>query len=344
MKKHLKLLTIFITFLLLIITFRSLAFAGTSFRIHTVQSGESLWKISVKYGVTVSEIMEASGITNIDIYPGQQLKIPTDEPDTESNQIYTVQSGDVIWKIAIKYNVSTLDLLNANNLTETSTIYIGQKLLIPLVPSNTSPPLQEASTKPYVTYSTHTVQRGETGWSISIKHGIPMMELLSVNNLTTSSVLNIGQKLTIPVHHVPVLPTPGARFGEYLDWWSAAQYVFPIKAVAKVTDFATGKSYNVIRNYGAFHADCEPLTAKDAAIMYDIWGQTWNWVPRAAIVEVNGRRIAAAVTNMPHSIQEIKDNNFNGHFDIHFLNSTRHSDGLVSEQYQKQIRISAGLK
>jgi hypothetical protein len=143
---------------------------------------------------------------------------------------------------------------------------------------------------------------------------------------------------------VPILTTPGIKYGEYLDWWTGAQYVFPIKAIAKVTDFDSGKSYTVIRSYGAFHADCEPLTAQDAAIMYEIWGKTWSWIPRASIVEVNGRRIAASVTNMPHNIQEIKDNNFNGHFDIHFLNSTRHSDGLISDPHQEQVRISAGLR
>ena len=72
----------------------------------------------------------------------------------------------------------------------------------------------------------------------------------------------------------------------------------------KVTDFKTGRSYNVVRSYGAFHADCEPLTSRDAQIMYEIWGNTWSWVPRASIVEYNGRKIAASVTNMPHDIEK----------------------------------------
>ncbi|MCR3921635.1 MAG: hypothetical protein NUK65_03840 [Firmicutes bacterium] len=42
----------------------------------------------------------------------------------------------------------------------------------------------------------------------------------------------------------------------------------------------------------------------------------------AVIVEVNGRQIAASASTMPHDIQSITDNGFEGHFDIHFLNST----------------------
>lgn len=46
---------------------------------------------------------------------------------------------------------------------------------------------------------------------------------------------------------------------------------------------------------------------------------------------------------MPHDVSYIKDNNFNGHFDLHFKNSTRHKDGLVSPAHQEQIKIAAGI-
>jgi len=42
------------------------------------------------------------------------------------------------------------------------------------------------------------------------------------------------------------------------------------------------------------------------------------------------------------NLDAIKGNNADGHFDIHFLNSTRHSDGAVTESHQANIRIAAG--
>ncbi|NLY44025.1 MAG: LysM peptidoglycan-binding domain-containing protein [Clostridiaceae bacterium] len=311
------------------------AFAsGNDYVIYTVVSGDSLWKISNKYGVSIQEITELNSLTGTIILVGQKLKIPVSTPQSNSI-VYTVKSGDTLWKIASAYNTSIQAIVDANKIDPNQYLMIGQKLYIPAVENNT---------QPYVTYVEHVVQKGDNVWDLSIKYGIPQNEILEANNLTVQSVLYIGQKLKIPVHHVPVTSTPGPQYGEYLDWWTQAQYLFPIGAKAKVTDFATGRSYNVIRSFGAFHADCEPLTARDASIMYEIWGNEWSWQARASIVEVNGRKIAASVSNMPHDIENIKDNQFNGHFDVHFLNSTRHKDNQVSQEHQTQIKIAAGRK
>ncbi|MGD9677919.1 MAG: stalk domain-containing protein [Vulcanibacillus sp.] len=194
-----------------------------------------------------------------------------------------------------------------------------------------------------VTYINHTVKQGDNLWNLSIYYGIPLSELMAVNNLGESSTLFIGQNITVPVHHIPIKSTVSDKYGELLDWWTEAQYVFTINEVAKVTDFQTGKTFYVERTIGANHADCEPLTASDSAIIKEIWGGTYSWSSRAVIIEVDGRKIAASMSSMPHDIQYITNNNFNGHFDIHFLNSTRHIDGLVDESHQVQIKIAAGI-
>ena len=155
-------------------------------------------------------------------------------------------------------------------------------------------------------------------------------------------MLRIGQTLRIPVHHIPVRPAPGEEFGEFLDWWTEAQYVFPINRIATVTDFSTRRSFRVKRTIGANHADCEPLTAEDTAIAKSIWGG-WSWNTRAVIVEVDGRRIAASMTFFPHGVQYVANNDFDGHFDIHFLNSTRHADGRIDPNHQASVRIAAGM-
>lgn len=264
---------------------------------------------------------------------------------SEKETAYTVKAGDSLWLIATRYGTTTTAIKQANNLT-TDTIHVGQKLTIPAQANQDYQQPAEQNqvyTELTVTYTTHTVVSGDNIWSLSIKYGIPMTELLAVNNLTTSSQLTIGQKLQVPVHHIPVKPVVSSKHGELLDWWTEAQYVFAINDVAKVTDFQTGKSFYVKRTIGANHADSEPLTANDAAIMKEIWGGTYSWTARAVIVEVDGRRIAASMSSMPHDIQYIYNNNFDGHFDIHFFNSTRHSDGQISEDHQTQIKIAAGI-
>ena len=52
--------------------FSTLAFADTY---HAVSPGDSLWKISVQYGVTVKQIQELNGMESSLIHPGQSLLV-----------------------------------------------------------------------------------------------------------------------------------------------------------------------------------------------------------------------------------------------------------------------------
>jgi hypothetical protein len=194
-----------------------------------------------------------------------------------------------------------------------------------------------------------------------------LSELLRANNLTESSWVNIGDVLKIPVHNIPVKATPGPQYGEALDWWTEAQYLIPVGSDFQVVDFNTGKSFNVRRTTGANHADCETLTLADTNIMKEIWGGSFSWTSRPILIKYNGRQIAASMSSMPHAGNDaaaaglwtswrsegygagtnfdwIKGNGIDGHFDIHFLNSTAHNTGLVNVSHQLNVKTAAGIK
>lgn len=92
--------------------------------IHTVISGNTLWKIANQYGVSLSELQKVNKLTSTELYIGQPLIIP------QKYNVYTVLKGDTIWKIANKYGVSMNDLIKMNNLRSTN-LLVGQKLSIP---------------------------------------------------------------------------------------------------------------------------------------------------------------------------------------------------------------------
>ncbi|WP_236712811.1 LysM peptidoglycan-binding domain-containing protein [Peribacillus muralis] len=100
--------------------------AGDSSRpiIHTVKTGNTLWKIANQYGVTVSALQKANKLPSSDILVGQKLKVP------QTYKVHTVVSGDTLWKISQKYEVASGDLTKLNNL-RTSSLKVGQKLNIP---------------------------------------------------------------------------------------------------------------------------------------------------------------------------------------------------------------------
>ena len=111
---------------------------------YKVKSGDYLGKIASKYGVTVNQIKSWNNLKSNNIQIGQTLYIyknggpvissgggTTQKSQTKSPVIYTVKSGDSLYKIAQKYpGVSADDIKKANGL-KSDAIRAGQKLTIP---------------------------------------------------------------------------------------------------------------------------------------------------------------------------------------------------------------------
>ncbi len=84
---------------------------------YTVKSGDSLYKIAQNFNVTVDEIKQLNKLSSDLLSIGQILEIPTSS--TNSQNTYTVKSGDSLYKIAQKYNTTVNDLIRLNNLSST---------------------------------------------------------------------------------------------------------------------------------------------------------------------------------------------------------------------------------
>jgi LysM repeat protein len=114
---------------------------------YVVQPGDTLFRISLRYGVTVQALAQANNIANPNlIFAGQSLAISggsntgstgggqTGTPPTGGNTggaTYTVVAGDTLSKIARQFNTSVQALAQANNIANPNLIIIGQVLQIP---------------------------------------------------------------------------------------------------------------------------------------------------------------------------------------------------------------------
>ncbi len=132
------------------------------------------------------------------------------------------------------------------------------------------------------------------------------------------------------------------RKGALQDWWKYVSKRFSKGEVAKVYDVDTGITFYVKRYGGTNHADCEPLTKKDMEAMKKARGGEWSWERRAIVVRIDGEYIAASCNGQPHGGYRIKDNGFNGHFCIHFLNSKTHIHDAMCPQHQAMVKKAAG--
>jgi LysM repeat protein len=128
---------------------------------HTVQPGENLTRIALKYGTTVQAIAQANNITNpnlilvgqVLIIPSSAVPVPTatpvpvgtgtpapvatatpvpaPPPSPPGEIVYVVQAGDNLFRISLKYNLLTSIVAAYNGIANPNLIYVGQKIRIP---------------------------------------------------------------------------------------------------------------------------------------------------------------------------------------------------------------------
>lgn len=330
---------------------------------YTVIDGDCLSIIAEKLGASVESIKSANNLDSEELHIGQQLVIPGSSPygsaDSDSTYTadsfsYTITEGDCLSLIAEKLGASVDSIRSANNL-DSEDLQIGQTLVIP----GSTPYYSYADTGPSSTNSTddsysYTVAQGDCLSLIAEKLGASTDSIRSANNLYSDD-LQVGQTLLVagnfssdqPVNRGnvvrPTVETKGNDYGELVDW-SRINDMFPMGSTATLQDFETGRTFKIHHLFGENHADCEPLTAYDTSVMKQCFGGEWSWERRAAIILLDGQPIACSMAGMPHGTsQDIDGNDFDGMFDLHFLNSRTHGSNSIDPDHQAMVRRAAGL-
>ena len=139
----------------------------------------------------------------------------SDEGTTEVGEVivYKIQPGDIPATIAQKFGITAEALMKFNNITDPTKLRVGQELKIPnpkakiestSKATSKGPKEKEESLEssppeqPEPENIIHTVEKGDSPYTIGKKYGVPTEEILRANNLTPKSILQIGQKLIIP--------------------------------------------------------------------------------------------------------------------------------------------------
>jgi len=174
--------------------------------VHTVQPGENLFRIGLRYGVTVNALVSANGLRNPNhIYVGQRLTIPTGgsnptPPGTPpSSGVHIVRHGENLFRIALRYGLTTRALAAANGIVNANRIYVGQRLKIP--GHGTAPPPAPAPPS------------GGSGRWIDVNLSAQRLTAYAGNTPVRSTLVSTG---------LPATPTPTGRYRIYVKYVSSS--------------------------------------------------------------------------------------------------------------------------
>ncbi|MFS0774794.1 LysM peptidoglycan-binding domain-containing protein [Neobacillus sp. 3P2-tot-E-2] len=207
----------------------STVFAGSaSASTYTVQKGDTLTKISLKYQTNVPKLKELNGLTSDRIYANQTLTVtvdaavqpaaPAPAPAPVSTSDYVIVRGDYLGKIAKQFNTTVSELKSLNGLTS-DLIYPGQTLKVSANAATTPPPVVAPVapvTPPAESSATsvYSVVKGDTLSKIGLQFNMSVQELKSLNGLN-SDMIYVGQKLTLRGQAAVTPPVTVAPTGEF---------------------------------------------------------------------------------------------------------------------------------
>ncbi len=196
--------------------------------VHIVRSGDTVGNLATLYGSNVDAIIAANNLPESALIKvGQGLVIPvrllspatsTPTPSpiapvatatTEVNapvpgNIYIIQPGDTLSRIAARFNTTAATLAQLNGITNPNTIYYGQRITIPVAGQEGSvtvpqPPAPTATTQaPAVEPTTYVVQRGDTLFKIAARFNVTVARLAEANGIRNTNLVYVGQRLVIP--------------------------------------------------------------------------------------------------------------------------------------------------
>jgi len=120
------------------------------------------------------------------------------------DMVHQVAKGETVYSISRLYQISQEELMRYNKIADASKLQAGMRLAIPpkasnspavinTAPATTSPPADNAAA-----YTTYTVSKSDTLYSIARARGVTLQALRDINGFSKNYVLKAGEKIKIP--------------------------------------------------------------------------------------------------------------------------------------------------
>ena len=182
---------------------QELKILAISGRMHTVGEGDSVLKLAEKYRVIPESIVAANRLDDADlIRPGQELLVPMSEEEERAAAAaeaappkplrpitHTVEAGETIVGLAMKYGVTTESIHWANNFPNADDLAIGQTITVPPVSG-----------------IIYRVEEGDSLVGVASRYAASATDIIRVNGVAEPFVVRPGDLLVVPGGR-PIAPT-----------------------------------------------------------------------------------------------------------------------------------------
>lgn len=174
---------------------------------HNVKHGETVYSISMMYGLKPEDIYELNPSSRYGIKAGEQLVVQkavtiSNDPDDTSNVYYRVQSEDSLLGVAESYDTSVGDILRLNPGLSESSFSEGEIVKLHPNSDKNETEIRNTEKRQVEHFEPYQINKGDTWTSISQQFNITTEELKEANDGIVE--LKKGRYLSIPVYETVV--------------------------------------------------------------------------------------------------------------------------------------------
>lgn len=178
---------------------------------------------------------------------------------------YTVQSGDSLWTISKRTGVPVSKIAADNHVSNPDRIYAGQQLTVQGSGPGPTPLPGSGQSGAAAGATTYVVRRGDSLWKIAHQSAVSIDQIVSLNNISASAVLRVGQRLVLaPPPTLTAATAPQAVHGEparQLLIAAAHEFHVDVAFVLAVSLWESGYNQGVVSETGAIGLmQVEPAT------------------------------------------------------------------------------------